>query len=364
MKFSKLSNTKFVYSIISLIFACFLFGYVTTDTGANTNGAANKATLSTQKSATVTVPLKVNVSSKYFVEGYPENVKVKINGPAALVQTAENTKNFQAYADLESLKPGKHTVKLKVSGVSHELSANVQPEKVTVTISKKATATFPIQVRFDSTLIGNGYAAGIASSNYSRAKVIGSRSSIKAVTNVVANVSLPEGVQHSVTQNVTLEALDENGKPLNVVIEPATVKATVPIYAATTTKKVNIHLVASGGGDNTKNYSLSTDTKTVTVTGTKQALSRLQSLNVAVPVSGVTSNTTKTVPIDTIQNGIIAVSPSSINVQITVSGQENQNSTQSQNGNNQQSGQNNQDATSKTANNQSQPAQKQGQTGQ
>ena len=337
---------------------------MTTDTGANTSGAANKTTLSTQKSATVTVPLKVNVSSKYFVEGYPENVKVKINGPAALVQTAENTKNFQVYADLEGLKPGKHTVKLKVSGVSHELSANVQPAKVTVTISKKATATFPIQVRFDSTLIGNGYAAGIASSNYSQAKVIGSRSSINAVTNVVANVSLPEGVQHSVTQNVTLEALDENGKPLNVVIEPTTVKATVPIYAATTTKKVNVHLVASGGGDNTKNYSLSTDTKTVTVTGTKQALSRLQSLNVAVPVSGVTSNTTKTVPIDTIQNGIIAVSPSSINVQITVSGQENQNSTQSQNGNNQQSGQNNQDATSKTANNQSQPAQKQGQTGQ
>lgn len=364
MKFNKLSNTKFVYSIISLIFACFLFGYVTTDTGANTNGTANKATLSTQKSATVTVPLKINVSSKYFVEGYPENVKVKINGPAALVQTAENTQNFQAYADLEGLKPGKHTVKLKVSGVSHELSANVQPEKITVTISKKATATFPIQVRFDSTLIGNGYAAGIATSNYSRAKVIGSRSSINAVTNVVANVSLPEGVQHSVTQNVTLAALDENGKPLNVAIEPTTVKATVPIYAATTTKKVNVHLVASGGGDNTKNYSLSTDTKTVTVTGTKQALDRLQSLNVAVPVSGVTSNTTKTVPIDTIQNGIIAVNPSSISVQITVSGQENQDSSPNQNGNGQQSGQNNQNAASKTMNNQSQTDQKQTQTGQ
>lgn len=356
MKFSKLSNTKFVYSIISLIFACFLFGYVTTDTGANTNGATNRATLSTQKSATVKVPLKVNVSSKYFVEGYPENVKVKINGPAALVQTAENTKNFQAYADLEGLKPGKHIVKLKVSGVSHELSANVQPEKVTVTISKKATATFPIQVRFDSTLIGNGYAAGIASSNYSRAKVIGSRSSINAVTNVVANVSLPEGIQHSVTQNVTLQALDENGKPLNVIIEPTTVKATVPIYAATTTKKVNVHLVASGGGDNTKNYSLSTDTKTVTVTGTKQALSRLQSLNVAVPVSGVTSSTTKTVPIDTIQNGIIAVSPSSINVQITVLGQDNQSSVQNQNDNNQQSSQ---ITTSPKANNQSQRNQSQ-----
>ena len=151
---------------------------------------------------------------------------------------------------------------------------------------------------------------------------------------------------------------------MNVVIEPTTVKATVPIYAATATKKVNVHLVASGGGDNTKNYSLSTDTKTVTVTGTKQALNRLQSLNVAVPVNGVTSNTTKTVPIDTIQNGIIAVSPSSINVQITVSGQGNQNSTQNQNQNenDQQSDQNNQNASSKVANNQSQLNQKTGQS--
>lgn len=351
MKLSKLSNTKFVYAVISLIFACFLFGYVTTDTGANSNGTNNKTSLSTQKSATVTVPLKVDVSSKYFVEGYPENVKVKINGPAALVQTAENTKNFQAYADLEGLKPGKHTVKLKVSGISHELSANVQPQKITVIISKKKTATFPVQVRFDSTLIGNGYAAGIASSNYSRVKVIGSRSSIEAITNVVANVSLPEGVEHTVTQNVTPQALDENGKPLNVIIEPASIKATVPIYAATTTKKVNIHLVASDGGDNTKNYSLSTDTKSVTVTGTKQALSRLQTLNVSVPVSGVTSNTTKTVPIDTIQNGIIAVSPSSINVQITVSGQSNQ--TQSSVTTDQQQ-QTNQNTQSKTVTAQSQ----------
>lgn len=341
-----------MYAIVSLIFACFLFGYVTTDTGANSNGVANKTSSSTQKSATITVPLKVNASSKYFVEGYPENVKVKVNGPAALVQTTENTKNFQVCADLEGLKPGKHTVKLKVSGISHELSANVQPEKVTVVISKKKTAIFPVQVRFDSTLIGNGYAAGIASSNYSRVKVIGSRSSINAITNVVANVSLPEGIRHSITRNVTLEALNENGKTLNVIIEPATVKAIVPIYAATTTKKVNVHLIASGG-ENAKNYSLSTDTKTVTVTGTKQALSRLQSLNVAVPISGVTSDTTKSVPIDTIQNGVIAVSPSAINVQITVSGQENPNT------NNQQSDQNNQNTASRVANNQTQSSQTQ-----
>lgn len=343
MKWNKLSNTKFVYAIVSLIFAGFLFGYVTLDTGANNNGVANRTNITTQKSATITVPLKVNVSSKYFVEGYPENVKVKINGPAALVQTTENTKNLQVYANLEGMRPGKHTVKLQVTGVSRELSANTQPDKITVTISKKETAMFPVQVRFDSTLISNGYAAGTPSSNYSKVKVIGSHKSINEVTNVVANVRLPEGIQHSFIQNVTLEALDENGKVLDVLIEPATVRASVPIFTATATKKVNIHLVASGGGDSTKNYSLSTDTKTVTITGTKQTLGRLQSLNVPVPVNGVTSDTTKVVPVDTIQNGIIGVSPNSIRVQISVSESANQGS----NSNSQKQSQTDQSITSK-----------------
>lgn len=344
MKWNKLSNTKFVYAIVSLIFAGFLFGYVTLDTGANSNGVANRNNITTQKSATVTVPLKINVSSKYFVEGYPENVKVKINGPAALVQTTENTRNLQVYANLEGMRPGRHTVKLQVAGVSHELSANVQPGNITVMISKKETAMFPVQVRFDSTLISNGYAAGTPSSNYSKVKVIGSHKSINKVTNVVANVSLPEGIQHSFIQNVTLEALDENGRALNVLIEPATVRASVPIFTATATKKVNVHLIASGGGDNTKNYSLSTDTKTVTITGTKQALSRLQNLNVPVPVNGITSDTAKVVPIDTIQNGIIGVNPSSIRVQISVSGSSNQGPTN----NSQQQSQSDQNMTSRT----------------
>ncbi|MGX5377902.1 CdaR family protein [Ligilactobacillus sp. LYQ135] len=318
MKFNNIFNSKFMYALTSLLFALFLFGYVTTDTGSNANNT-NKNGLMSQKTATITAPLKINVSSKYFVEGYPQNVQVKINGPAAMVQTTENTQNFQVYADLTGLKPGKHTVKLQTSGINRELTANVEPKTITVKISKRKSKSFPVQVRFDSTLIGNGYAAGIPTSSYKKVTVTGAKSTVNKVTNVVADVSLPEGVEHSVSQNVTLQALDSNGKPLNVAIQPVSVKATVPIYAATTSKKVSVHLVESGTGDSSKNYSLSTDTKTVTVTGTKQALSRLDSLNVAVPINDVTSDTTKTVPIDTIQNGIIAVSPSSITVQITVS---------------------------------------------
>ena len=332
MKIKKVFSTKFMYAITSLLFAICLFCYVNSDTGLNPVNP-EKNTLTSQKSATLTVPLKVNVSSAYFVEGYPQNVKVKINGPAALVQATQNTQNFEVYADLIGLKPGSHTVKLKESGINRGLSANIQPSKITVKISKRKTVNLPVQVRFDSTLINNGYAAGIATTNYNKVKVIGSSKTISKVTNVVANVSLPEGVQRSITQNVALQALDENGNPLNVLIEPSVVKATVPIYPATTSKKVNIRLVASGVGNSNKNYSLSTNTKNVTVTGTKQALSRLNTLTVAVPINGIENNTMKNVEIETIQNGITTVSPSSINVQITVSdkGEQNNNGTSTTN---------------------------------
>lgn len=318
MKSNKIFSTKFVYALISLLFAICLFGYVTMDTGSSSNNT-NKTGLMSQKSITMSVPLKINADSKYFVEGYPQNVKVKINGPSALVQTVQNTQNFEVYANLKGLKPGKHEVKLKVAGINRELSVNVVPKTIDVTISNKKIIKMPVQVRFDSTLIGNGYAAGIPSSSYSKVKVIGAKKTIDKVANVVADVSLPEGIEHSISQNVTLQALDNNGKPLNVVIDPSSVKANVPIYAATTSKKVNVHLVESGTGVSGKNYSLATDTKSVTVTGTKEALSRLHTLNVAVPIDGIESSTSKEVTIDTIQNGIIAVSPNSINVQITVS---------------------------------------------
>lgn len=326
MKVNNVFNTKFVYAITSLLIAVCLFGYVTTDTGINTNNN-DKSALMSQKSVTMTAPLKINVSSKYFVEGYPENVKVKVNGPSALVQTVQNTQNFEVYANLKGLKPGKHKVKLKVSGINRELTVNVEPEIINVKISKRETKTMSVQVRFDSTLIGDDYAAGIPSSNYSKVKVTGAKSTVKKVSNVVADVSLPEGVEHSVSQNVTLQALDSNGKSLNVVIEPSTVKATVPIYAATTSKKVSVHLIESGSEVNGKSYSLSTDTKTVTVTGTKQALSRLKTLNVAVPIDDITSTTTKTIPIDVNQNGVISVNPSTITVQILVDNSTNSDST-------------------------------------
>ena len=105
-----------MYRLLSLFFALLLFFYVSYQrlgtTRVSDKEVANSK-LTTTKTLSLKVPLTLNVdNSKYYVTGYPEEVKVDISGPSALVTTLDNTRNFEVYADLSDLKSGRHTVRL------------------------------------------------------------------------------------------------------------------------------------------------------------------------------------------------------------------------------------------------------------
>lgn len=81
MKFPKIDNTKFLYQLVSLLFALLLFFYVNYQRLGSTRTTDNKpqapAALMTNKTVKMTMPLAVNVDNdKYFVTGYPEKVQV------------------------------------------------------------------------------------------------------------------------------------------------------------------------------------------------------------------------------------------------------------------------------------------------
>ena len=321
-KFQDLFNTKFIYALISLVFTLMLFTYVSTEVGISTSNQSSdikRTALMSNESVTIQMPLKVNIDDdKYFVAGCPETVKVKLTGPRALVTAAENTRNFDVYVNLAELKLGTHTVTLKTSGLNKEITAAIEPEKIKVKISKKATATFPVQVRFDPGQIAKGYAAGNASASRQVVTVTGAKADVAKIESVVADVDLTSGVKSTVTKSVLLQAIDKNGKVLDVVISPETLRVTVPIYQATTSKRVNLNLVSSGTGLTNKHYSFYSDTKSVVVYGTKEALSKLTTLDVPVSITGVNESLTRTIQITPTISGITSVSPSTINVKITV----------------------------------------------
>ncbi|MFT8393739.1 MAG: CdaR family protein [Liquorilactobacillus ghanensis] len=313
-------NNKWFYRLLSLVFAIFLFGYVSSlGSGGSNPPSNNNTSMMSERSVTLKMPLNLNVNSdKYFVTGYPEKVKIKISGADSMMTAITNTRNFSVYADLSKLKPGTHRVKLQEAGLSRNLSYKISPATVKVKISVRKTADFPVQVVYNSDRLASGYQNGDSSANPQVVSVTGARADINKIDRVEALLDIPQGTDDTLVKQVMLQAVDNSGKILNVVISPETVRVKLPVYRATATKKVSLNFVASGGSSN-QNYNFSSKTKEVSLEGTKRALSKLSQLTVSVPVSGVTSETTKTVKIAAPANGISTVTPSEVTVTITPS---------------------------------------------
>ena len=316
-----------LFSFGSPVFALFLFFYVNADQLTSGQSTGHALTTSTnEKSIVIEMPLKVKgAKDTEFVAGLPDKVKVRIIGPSAIVTAINNTRNFEVYADLTGKGYGKHTITLSQSGLSKEVSAKIDPQTVKVKISKKATKTFPVQARYNSSNVASGYATGSVTMNNQTVRVTGAKNDVKNVEIVVANVNIPSGTKNDVVRSVILQALDKKGKSLDVVFDPETVRVTIPIFEASSSKKVSLNLVQSDG-DKNRSYSISTDTKTVVLHGTKQALSKVSTLTVPVSVEGVTSSVTRTIQLQSTISGIASISPATISVTITASGDNNESS--------------------------------------
>lgn len=322
----KFMDSAWSMRLLALVCALVLFAYVnslksTHNSSVLTNGTSN-TTLTSNRKVTINAPLELNVNStKYFVTGYPENIKVKIEGPAALVTTTANTQNFKVYANLSNLSAGRHSVKVQVDGLNKELSYELSQKYIHVNIQPRRTATYKVKADFNKANLASGYEAGSIRLGTSSVKVTGAVSEVSKVAKVVAVVNTEKNLRKSVNQQAMIEALDANGQTLNVVLTPSTTSVYIPVSQATTTKDVAVDLKASGKTTADTSYSFSTDTKSVTVTGTKSALEKISSLPVDVDVTDVKSSTTKSVKLSIDgEDGLSAVSPKSIKVKITVKG--------------------------------------------
>ena len=315
---NRLWDKPWVNRLLALLLAIGLFAYVNVESINNTRQNANDdTTLVANKTQTVKVPLQVNANTdKYFITGYPSKVSVALTGTASLVTITANTQNFRVVADLTNLGVGKHRVHLKAEGLNKDLSYSISPKSVTVDIQVRDNKTMPIQVRYNKASIASGYAAGDPKLSARTVEVTGARSVIDSIAQVVANVSLAHNTRKTVDQEVLLQALDDNGNTMNVVLSPQTVHVTLPISQPS--KKVNIELKQTGNAASGHTYALSSDTKQVTVYGDQQSLDKLSKLTVPVDISGITSTTTRTFNVTDLNDSISAADPKTIKVTVSV----------------------------------------------
>lgn len=227
-------SRKWVLRLVALVLAIFLFIYVNGSKNGflrqNTRDSSRNSALMSNKTVKIQMPLNITIdNNKYVVTGYPQSVKVQVNGPSALVTTTSNTQNFRVYADLNSLGPGKHRVPVKTSGLNSELHAVMTPRYINVNIQPRKTINMRVDVRLSTRDLNDGYTVGRPRLDTDVVQVTGSREEVNRVDRIVAFVAIPNNAKNDLQRQVTLQAVDKNGQTLNVVIMPKTTNVTIPI---------------------------------------------------------------------------------------------------------------------------------------
>lgn len=332
----KIINSNYFYAFIALCGALWLFFFVSTPGVGSTRNSNQSNTSTVTKKATFTVPLQLQADvDKYYITGYPENVKVTIEGPAALVTATKNTQNFNLYLNLKDFSIGQHRVQIKESGLNSELTYTIKPKYVTVNIQQRETKKFAVDVDYNKESLATGYETGKIDVSPDTVTVTGAASEIEKINKVIVKPILPKGIKSTFDQEVLVQALDKNGKTVNVTLDPQTVHVKIPITIQS--KQVTVNLKQSGSSDSS-NFTFESDVKSIRIFGTQDQIDAIDdSIDVPVDVSNVTGNTKKSINLsDVLGNKVAFTDPESINVTINTgsSSSSSSNSTNSSNGTN------------------------------
>lgn len=336
MRLVKFLKNQGLYLIGSLVLAVSLFAYVSsTNQGSQNNQTQQQmnsgnflSSLTSQRKAKVNLPLQLDVNDvRYFVTGAPENVTVQLAGPSALVTAAVNTKNFEVYANLHDLTLGNHTVTLKIRGLSKDIAAQIIPGKISINLAQRATRNIPVKVQYNNENIADGYDVGNVKSSIQTVQITGAAEQVARVQDVVAQLPIPNNTKSTINQRVQLQALDSNGNLVDVVMTPQITNVTLPITPGEGKKVVPVVLKAIG--TNADEYTLTASVNEISVMGKQKILNDIKQVIVQVDVSGITSNTTKQVTVQSF-DGVKSFDPTAITVNIQpTKGQNNNNDSSS-----------------------------------
>ncbi|GKQ42999.1 hypothetical protein RD055328_09220 [Companilactobacillus sp. RD055328] len=328
-------NNKYTYLLVSLVIAIWLFISVSAPGSLSTRDATSKQIRETStKVVTVKdVALQPIVDNdKYFVTGYPSTVDVELTGTTSLVETTQKTKNFRVSLDLTGLDIGKHKVELKVTGLNKAIKYKVKPQYVNVNIQRKVERVFPIQIAFDENVIKSGYKVGRATANPDTVKVSGAKSEVNKVVQVVASVDIAKDVRSDVDKEALLQALDKDGKIVNVVLDPQTTHVTIPITVPS--KKVTLKTKQTGTALEGYEYSLKLSTNSAVVYGDEDTIESLSELEIPVDITDIKETTTKKITLAKVfEKQIWEASPKTVEVTITVTKNSDSDTTTDETGN-------------------------------
>jgi YbbR domain-containing protein len=313
----KLMDNPWFIKILALVLSVLLYFSIPTGTKLTDVNVPGRQTSATIKN----IPVKVYYDTENLVvSGIPNTVDITVKGPITHVQSAKALKNFEVFVDLTDAKIGKQKAKLVVKDLSDKLKATIKPASVDVTVQEKITKEFKVEAEFNNSQIEEGFSAGQPVVQPNKVKITGPKSVIDRITYVKATLESTDKLKETITKEAPIQVLDKDLNKLDVVVEPETVKVTIPIKD--NSKTVPINIIRKGTSpDGVTIDSIELDTKEATITGYEDDVKNTENVRVEVDLSKITDNTVLTLPV-IISNGITKVTPQTVKATIVVKKQE------------------------------------------
>lgn len=219
-------NRNLMAKIIALVVAIILWFFVMNEQNPSID-------------SNFTVPLEITrLSDGYTVDRSVENVKLKVRGPRSLFAMATE-RDFKAYADLNGITEGKHSVKVQtVLPQGFEL-VTVSPETVIFDIDKVIKRELVIELAFSGSP-DSGVTIGSATPMVKTVNIEGPSQAVNAVARVVGYVNLAKK-DSDFKAAVPLVAVNSEGKEVgDIKLLPDTVEVSVSMVKGLYKKFVDI----------------------------------------------------------------------------------------------------------------------------
>lgn len=237
----------------------------------------------------------------YVVEGLPETVDITLIGSKADLYIAKQSSNHNVTIDLTGLEPGRHKVAIEYDYGASSIEYSVNPSVATVIIYEKISDTKSLtydvlnEDSLDNTLVINSVKL-----NTEEVTIRGAEYKIEQVATVKALIDMEDLQSNEVgthtLEDINLKAYDKDGNVVDVEFVPEKVSAEVEI--ASPSKEVTLNFVPKNNmsfGKAISSYQFSQSK--VTIYGSNEILNDIDSIDIEVDVSNITSDTSLKVDI-------------------------------------------------------------------
>lgn len=267
----------------------------------------------------------------YVVEGIPENVDITLIGNKTDLYIAKQSPTSTVKIDLWGLKPGTHKVDIEYEQLSNSIKYSVNPSVATVIIYEKVSDEKTLSIDLlNQDSLQSKYIIESLESDTNSVIVKGAKYKVEQVATVKALVDIKSIVDENGEPKVglgkkekivsTLKAYDEKGNVIDVELSPT--KVEVELLIDSPSKEVPFKIISTGNVIYNKGISNflinNNESSTVTIYGTKEALSSIEYIPIEIDVNGLTESTQFKVDIEK-PNGIKSMSMSTVTVDVKLS---------------------------------------------